>query len=112
MEKEVKFVSEDLQDFINKLQLWAINWIDDVNNVVVQHIDELFDDEAVVHLVNLYAQEKATADRMNKNYLLSAYRFNETIVKSPSDFSGWINSALYELCYKRYTRNDTEKENE
>lgn len=97
-------VSTELQDFIEDLEVWAKNWIDEVNDVVVQHIDELFKDEAIRYLVKKYKEAKTTDEKLNKGYLLGAYMYEDKVMRNKHYNLDTYSQALYELCYKRYVK--------
>ena len=97
-------ITKEKEQFINDLQVFANNWVDEVNNVILAHIDELYQDEAVKHILALYVRDKEKVNHFNEHYLLEAYRFERTEVNKCNVFYDWANSALYELCYKRYIK--------
>ena len=98
-----KDVSAELQAFIEDLEVWAKSWVEEVNEVVLEHIEELFNDEAVRYLVKKYKEEKLKCEKMNKGYLLSAYVWGN-MSKYKSLNIECFSQVLYELCYKRYTK--------
>lgn len=97
-------VSKEKKEFIMDLQEFAENWIDEVNNVILEHIDELFEDATIRFLVKRYAEEKRKNKEFNKHYLLSAYEHEHEVIKHRSISN--FGDALYELCYKRYDKGD------
>ena len=106
---ERKETSAELQDFILDLEVWANQWVDEVNNVVVQHIPELFDDEAIRYLVKQYRELKTCDDKMNKGYLLSAYMYNDEVLRHKSYDLETTSQTLYILCYKRFIEKKEKK---
>ena len=95
-------ITKEKEQFINDLQVFANNWGDEVNNVILAHIDELYRDEAVKHILALYVNDKENVNKFNEHYLLEAYRLGKTEIDKYKCFYEWADSALYELCYKRY----------
>lgn len=102
-------MTTELQDFITDLEIWARNWVDEVNQVIVEHIDDLFKDESIRYLVKKYKETKLKYDKMNKGYLLSACMYGDKVSKYQSFDLDTYSQALYELCYKRYI--EGEKDN-
>ena len=104
---EIRNVTEELKNFIKDLQEWANAWTDEVNQVVLEHIDVLFRDEAVVHLVKLNAEEIRRERDFNENYLLEAYQDNLKIkqIRHHKGLNDYTH-VLYELCYRRFTRKE------
>ena len=97
-------ITKEKEQFINDLQVFANNWVDEVNNVILKHIDDLYKDESVKYILSLYVKDKEKVQKFNEHYLLEAYKFERTEVDKFKVFYDWANSALYELCYKRYVK--------
>ncbi|MBO7715932.1 MAG: hypothetical protein J6S85_20375 [Methanobrevibacter sp.] len=90
---------EDFINFCAALQVFTDTYIDEVNEVVIRHIVELYDDIAVRHLAHTYAMNIYKMKEMNANYLyesIESGRINR--YSNIYDYS----DALYELCYKRF----------
>jgi hypothetical protein len=100
----IKEISKEKKEFIMDLQEFGEQWIDKVNQVMLEHIDELFEDEAIRFLVKQNAESKREAKKSNKTYLLDAYQYGHQVIKSTSFHNH--TEALYQLCYKRYVKDD------
>lgn len=100
----IKEISEEKKQFILDLQEFGEQWVDRVNQVILEHIDELFEDEAIRYLVKQNADSKRDAKDRNKTYLLDAYQYEHDVLKSTPFYSH--TEALYQLCYKRYVKDD------
>ena len=107
-------ITKELEEFINNLQVWADNWIDEVNNVILDHIEELYSEDCVHYILNIYVHKKEILDSFNKNYLLRAYEDgtdvdkHEFYAKEVSELS----ETLYKLCYKRFKDREEMKKND
>lgn len=97
----MKQLTNEKKDFIMDLQEFAKVFIDEVQQVICNHIDELYEDEAIRYLVKRYAEEERNREKWNKSTLLDAYQFEHDIVSHISVYD--YHDALYDLCYKRYT---------
>lgn len=97
----------EFKEFVYDLQEWANAWSDDVNQVVVDHIEELFNDDAVRHLVKLNAEENRAERSFNEGYLLEAITYKKKIkqVRHHKGLNDYTH-VLYELCYRRFTRKE------
>lgn len=100
----VKEVSNEMKEFIADLEVWAVNWVEKVQQVVVDHLDELYQDSSVRYLAKKYREMSEAYYRFNKGKLLSAYEYNRPVCKhSMSDMTNYSN-VLYELCYRRFNK--------
>lgn len=97
-------VSKEMREFLEDLQVFANHWVDSVQQVIVDHIEELFEDKAIVHLAKEYRKEKERNDHFNRKTLLDAYEYEIPVhsFKIARDYT----QALYELCYCRYVKGD------
>ena len=98
----MKEISKEKREFIKDLQVFASNYVKEVQQVIVNHIDELYNDDAIRYLVK---ENKRIVDEnkyFNSNSLLEAYEFErEVSTYSQPTYS----DILYALCYKRYKNN-------
>jgi hypothetical protein len=99
-------VSEELEKFIDDLQVFANDWIDEVNNVILAHIDELYNDPAVRHILKLYIEDKKRVKHFNEKYLYNAYVHEDKEVDRYTAFYEWTHQALYEICYVRFLKKE------
>lgn len=99
-------VSKELAKFIEDLQAFANNWVDEVNNVILAHIDELYNDPAVRHILKLYTEDKQRMKHFNEHYLYNAYVYEDKKVDRYRAFNEWAHSALYEICYRRFLKEE------
>ncbi len=104
-------LSNEMRDFLIDLQVFAGCWVEDVQNVILEHIDELFADEAIRFLVKQYAEETNKNAERNKKAILDAYEYEHNKVFIWKNALYNHRDALYQLCYKRYVdEKNTEKE--
>ena len=97
----MKELTKEMREFIEDLQVFANDWVEEVQQVIVEHLDELFKDEAIRYLAKENRRIVEDNKKHNSNSLLNAYQFeSEVIICNRSTYS----DALYELCYKRYIK--------
>lgn len=95
-------LTEELKSFIADLEVFANKWVDEVNNVILVHLEELYQDKTVRHILKLYADDVRRKVRWDEGYLLSAY-LNDTLVNGyRHNIMHDYSDVLYELCYRRY----------
>ena len=101
----MKQITEEKRQFIKDIQVWGSQWVSDVKQCILNHLDELYEDEAIRHIARKYAEEVETYNRMNENWLLRSYEYDcNEIVTYTNSFTQSYSQVLYELCYRRYTR--------
>ena len=103
-------MNDELKQFIMDLQEFAKNWVEEVNEVIVKHIDELFEDKSVRYLVKVYADESRKIQEDNKEFLFKAYYFNDGHIFKRHRIHDYTN-VLYDLCYRRYRDEENKGEN-
>ena len=101
----MKQITNEMKQFINDLQVWGRNWVKEVKQTILEHLEELYQDEAIKHLVRKYAEMVEYHERHNENWLLRSYEYDleEVVEHTDSDLHSY-SMVLYELCYKRFTR--------
>ena len=100
----MKEITKEMKDFIEDLQVFANRWVDSVQQVIVDHIEELFEDKSIVYLAKEYRKQKETNDHFNRKTLLEAYENEMPVHRLKLTFD--YSDALYELCYHRYVKGD------
>lgn len=105
-------ISNEMRQFLLDLQVFAGCWIDEVQSVILKHVDELFADEAVRFLVKQYADEERRNKKSNEKSLLYAYEFGYDKIISSKNILYNHKDALYQLCYKRYVDKEDAKTEE
>ena len=104
-------VSNEMREFLADLQVFANGWVKEVQQVIVDHIDELYKDEAIRYMAKKYREEVESVRRFNQNTLLDAIRFERPVMKHEVSCMYDFSSALYELCYRRFKQEEEKKEN-
>ena len=94
-------LTNEKKQFILDLEMFAKNWVDEVNNVILKHIDELYEDASVRYLVKKNADEVRDLSKRNEEYLLVAYYLEKDEVYRSRKLDDYT-SVLYDLCYKRF----------
>lgn len=101
----MKEVKQEMMQFINDIQVWGKNWVKEVKQCVLEHLEELAADEAVRHIARKYAEMVEAHERHNENWLLRSYEYelDEILEHTNSDIHSY-SMVLYELCYRRYKK--------
>ena len=106
-----KTINEDFEKFIKDLQIFADNYIAEVNNVILKHLDELYKEDSIRYILDKYISKKETYERFKKDYLLRAYLENKPVDKE--EIYGRdvyeLQNTLYLLCYRRFTEREEDK---
>jgi proteasome lid subunit RPN8/RPN11 len=105
-------VSNEMREFLLDLGVFANMWIDEVQNEILKHVDELFNDEAIRFLVHQYAEETRYNTERNKDVLLHAYEYEWGKIITNKNVLYNHKDALYQLCYKRYVKEQENAEKE
>lgn len=101
----MKEITNEKKNFILDLQCVFEGYIDEVNQVVLEHIDELYEDNTIVYMVSEYAKEYRQKEHFNEEYLLNTYLYgNKVCTHSLSLTARAYGEALYQLCYRRYKK--------
>lgn len=107
-------ITKKVEEFINNLQVFADYYIDEVNNVILDHLEELYREDAIHYLLNEFIRKNELLQYFNKNYLLIAYEQGVDVDRN--DFEGKevseLRDILYKLCYKRFQEREGKSENE
>lgn len=98
----MKLMKKEMTQFAKDLELWGNGWVDEVKQVVVEHFDELYNDEAIRYIARKYAEVVETRKVFEKDWLVRAYE-TEMEVKTYSPNNPYTE-VLYELCYRRYVK--------
>lgn len=91
---------EARKEFVKVLGEYANQWITDIQNVILDHIEDLYQDKSFCLILNEWKKEKDRCDKLNKDEFLNAYINGRkvTYFKSTNDY----RDTLYLLCVKRY----------
>lgn len=101
----MKHLTNEKMQFIKDLDLCFKPYTNEVRNVVLKHIDELYEDDAIVYLVKTYAKELKRVEEHNQHPLLSAYIWENEKVRTDKVSCVYdFHEALYHLCYHRYLK--------
>ena len=107
-------ITKEIEQFINNLQVFADYYIDEVNNVILEHLEDIIQEDAIHYLLNKFIHKNEVLQHFNEGYLLRAYEEgtnvdrNDYMQKEVSE----LRDVLYDLCYRRFIeREEDKKEN-
>lgn len=107
-------INKGVEDFINDLQVFADLYIDEVNNYILDHLEELIQEDAIHYLLGKFVHNVDLLKSFKKNYLLRAYENGTDVDRE--DFMqrevSDLQDVLYQLCYKRFKERDEIKAEE
>lgn len=107
-------INKGIEDFINDLQVFADLYIDEVNNYILDHLEELIQEDAIHYLLRKFVHNVDLLKSFKKNYLLRAYENGTDVDRE--DFMqrevSDLQDVLYQLCYKRFKERDEIKAEE
>lgn len=107
-------ITKDIEDFINYLQVFADLYIDEVNNYILDHLEELIQEDAIHYLLDKFVHKVSLLNSFKKNYLLRAYENGTDVDRE--DFMqkevSELQDILYQLCYRRFKERDEIKAEE
>lgn len=107
-------INKGIEDFINDLQVFADLYIDEVNNYILDHLEELIQEDAIHYLLDKYVHKVSLLNSFKKNYLLRAYENGTDVDRE--DFMqkevSELQDILYQLCYRRFKERDEIKAEE
>ena len=98
-------ITNEMKQFIEDIQVWGNNWVKEIKQCVLEHLEELAADEAVRHIARKYVEKVEYNKKHNENWLLRSYEYDldEVVEHTDSDIHSY-SMVLYELCYRRYQK--------
>lgn len=91
---------ESRKEFVKVLGEYAKRFTDKIQNVILNHIEDLYQDKTFCLILKEWFDEKQRAERYNQDEFLHAYLAEREVnyYKSVNDYS----DTLYLLCVNRY----------
>lgn len=91
---------EARKEFVKVLDEYAKRFTDNIQNVILNHIEDLYQDKTFCIILKEWNDERERRKRYNQDEFLHAYLAERKVIyyKSVHDYS----DTLYLLCVKRY----------
>lgn len=91
---------ENKKEFVKALGEFAKTWVDKIQNVIIKHIDELYEDKTFCYILKEWKDSKDRVERINKNEFINAYLEGRNVNYSKNIFN--YSDTLYLLCVEKY----------
>lgn len=91
---------EARKEFVKVLGEYAKQWVNEIQNTILEHVEELYQDKSFCIILNEWKIQKDRCDKFNKDEFLNAYLNGRKVTYCKPSFD--YNDTLYLLCVKRF----------